>query len=144
MKKSVAGIVLMLIMLLGLASYAAMTKEPISKSSLSDLKGKWEGWRTIEGSRDARTELEIYNDTLPLKGKFTLHDVRQKGTKSGTNEVEFDQGKIKDDHFYFKRGNNELELSLHKGDGKMKLEGEFQFWGAKGRMTLDKKQSDSK
>jgi hypothetical protein len=31
----------------GLASYAAMTREPISEDNLSDLKGKWEGWRTI-------------------------------------------------------------------------------------------------
>ena len=139
MKKLLSGGVMILTILAGLVSYAAMTKEPISKSTLSDLKGKWEGWRTIEGARDARTELEIYNDTLPLQGKLTLHDVRQKGTKSGTNEVEIEQGKIKDDHFYFKRGNNEVELSLHKGDGKMKLEGDFQFYGAKGKMALNKK-----
>jgi hypothetical protein len=139
MKIVVLGGVFILIILVGLAGYAAMSREPISKDTLPDLKGKWEGWRTIEGARDARTELEIDSDTLPLRGKFTLHDVRQKGTKSGTNEVEFDHGKIKDDNFYFKRGNNEVELSLHKDEGKMKLEGNFQFWGAKGRMTLNKK-----
>jgi len=53
--------------------------------------------------------------------------------------MDFDNGKIKDNNFYLKRGENYYELSLHKGDGKMKLEGDFYLWGAKGPMTLNKK-----
>jgi hypothetical protein len=138
MKKIVFWGVFILIILIGLASYAAMTKEPISESNLSDLKGKWEGWRTLTGS-DFRTELEIYNDTLPLKGKFIFHDVKRKGMMSGTNTSEFEQGMIKDNNFYLKRGENEFELSLHKGDGKMKLEGDFYLTGNRGTMILNKK-----
>lgn len=139
MKKIVFGGVFILIILVGLVSYAAMTKEPISESNLSDLKGNWEGWRTLTGG-DFRTELVIDNDTLPLKGKFTFHDVKRKGKMSGTNDAEFKQGKIKNNNFYLKwGGNNEVELSLHKGDGKMKLEGDLYFAGNRGTMTLNKK-----
>jgi hypothetical protein len=124
--------------LIGLVSYAAMTKEPISENNLSDLKGKWEGWRTLTGG-NFRTELEIDNDTLPLKGKFTFHDVKRKGKMSGTNTMDFGKGRIKDNNFYVKKEENEIELSLHKGDGKMKLEGDFYFAGNRGTMSLNKK-----
>ena len=139
MKKVILGGVFILIILVGLASYADMTKEPISESNLSDLKGKWEGWRSITKG-DFSTELEIDNDTLPLKGKFTFHDVvAGRIKKSGTNTMDFENGKIKDNNFYLKLGGSYFELSLHKGDGKMKFKGEFNHRGAKGTMTLDKK-----
>ena len=135
------GFFIQVFILMGLASYAAMTKEPISEGNLSDLKGKWEGWRTIETRRDARTELEIDNDTLPLKGKFIFHDVKRPGKMSatGTETLEFDGGRIENGNLLLKRGQNYWELSLHKGDGKMKLEGDFFFRGAKGTMTFNKK-----
>lgn len=138
MKKIVFGGVFILIILVGLVGYAAMTKEPISESNLSDLKGKWEGWRTLTGG-NLRTELEIDNDTLPLQGKFIYHDVKRQGKMSGTNTMGFKNGRIKDNNFYVKRGETEIELSLHKGDGKMKLEGSFYFAGNRGTMELNKK-----
>ena len=115
-----------------------MTREPISEGNLSDLKGKWEGWRTITG-RNFRTELEIYNDTLPLKGKFIFHEIQRKGMMSGTNTLEFKQGMIKDNNLYLKQGQDYFEFSLHQGDGKMKLEGDFYSMGHKGTITLNKK-----
>jgi hypothetical protein len=138
MKKIVFLGAFVLIILVGLASYAAMTKEPISEGNLSDLKGKWEGWRTLRG-RDLRTELEIYNDTLPLKGKFLFHDLQRKGKMSGTYTLEFNQGMIKNDNLYLKHGQDYFELSLHKGDGKMKLEGDFYSMGHEGTISLNKK-----
>lgn len=140
MKKIIfLGVFIQIFILIGLASYAGMTREPISEGNLSDLKGKWEGWRTLAGTRDFRTELEIYNDTLPLKGKFIFHDVKRRGMTSGTNTMEFGEGTIKDNNFYLKQGENYWELSLHKGDGKMKLEGDFYNKGARGTMTFNKK-----
>ena len=138
MKKIVFWGVFILIFLVGLAGYAAMTKEPITEANLSDLKGKWEGWRTSTGG-NFRTELEIDNDTLPLKGKFIFHDVKRQGKMSGTNTMGFEKGRIKDNNFYIKRGQNEYELSLHKGDGKMKLEGNFSSSVYNGTITLSKK-----
>jgi hypothetical protein len=138
MKKIVSWGVFILFILIGLESYAAMTKEPISEGNLSDLKGKWEGWRTLRG-RDLRTELEIDNDTLPLKGKFIFHDLQRKGKMSGTYILEFNQGMIKDNNLYLKHGQDYFELSLRKGDGKMKLEGDFYSMGYGGTITLNKK-----
>jgi hypothetical protein len=140
MKKIIFGGVFILIILAGLMSYAALIKEPISKDNLSDLKGNWEGWRSLTKG-NFRTELEINNDTLPLKGKFTFHDVQRKGKMSGTNTMNFAKGKIKDGNFYLKQkgGAIEVELSLHKGDGKMKLKGSFDLEGNRGTMDLDKK-----
>jgi len=143
MKKTIfLGCMGLLFGLMALVSYAAMTKESLSPNNASDLKGKWEGWRTgpVGGSKNLRTELEIYNDTLPLKGKLTAHDVKRKGVLSGTETNDFNQGTINNDgNFYLKWGQNYLELSLYKGDGKMKLEGDCYFTGAKGTITLHKK-----
>ena len=133
------GVFIQVFILMGLAGYAAMTREPISEGNLSDLKGKWEGWRTFGVSQSFRTELEIDNDTLPLKGKFVFHDVKRAGVTSGTNTMEFKGGRIENGNFYLKGGQYYWELSLHKGDGKMKLEGDLYFRGAKGTMTLNKK-----
>jgi len=113
-----------------------MSREPISEGNLSYLTGKWEGRRYVKGY-NFRTELEIYNDTLPLKGKFIFHEVKRK--TGGTYTVEFMHGMIKDSNFYLKRGQNYFELSLHKGDGKMKLEGDFFSEGYEGTITLYKK-----
>jgi hypothetical protein len=133
------GVFIQIFILIGLASYAAMARERISEGSLSDLKGNWEGWRTVKG-RNFRTELEIYNDTLPLKGKFVFHEIQRKEKKmSGTYTLDFEQGTVKDNNFYLKRGQDYFELSLHKGDGKMKLEGDFYSMGHKGTITVTKK-----
>jgi len=140
MKKIVFwGIFILVFILMGLASYAAMTREPISEGNLSDLKGKWEGWRSVGASHNSRTELEIYNDTLPLKGKFIFHDIKRGDRMSASQTMEFKGGRIENGNFYVKGGQNYWELSLHKGDGKMKLEGDFYIRGAKGTMSLKKK-----
>ncbi len=134
------GIFIQFFILMGLVSYAAMTREPITEANLSDLKGKWEGWRTVGVTHNLRTELEIYNDTLPLKGKFIFEQVKRQDRGGGTpHTMEFKGARIKDGNFYGKGGVNEWELSLHKDDGKMKLEGDFYFRGAKGTMSLKKK-----
>jgi hypothetical protein len=136
MKKIVWGVLIQLLIAIALASCASMPREPISEGNLSYLTGKWEGRRNVRQGT-FRVEMEIYNDTLPLKGKFIWHDVKRKG--SGTYTWEFMQGMIKDSNLYIKRGQNYFELSLHKGDGKMKLEGVFFNEGYEGTIILYKK-----
>ena len=136
MKKIVWGVFIQLLICIAFASCASMPIEPISKGNLSDLRGKWEGLRTLTGGT-FRTEMEIYNDTLPLKGKFIFHDVKRK--TGGTYTWEFMQGMIKDSNLYITRGKSYYELSLHKGDGKMKLQGDFFAEGYNGTITLYKK-----
>lgn len=142
MKKIVfGGVFIQICILIALVSSASMTREPISEGNLSGLTGKWAGWRIVSGS-NLRTEMEIYNDTLPLKGKFIFYDIhrRQKAGQFGQTVVlKFKQGIIKDNNLYIKRGQNSFELSLHKGDGKMRLEGGFNALGVNGNITLNKK-----
>lgn len=143
MKRTIfLGCMGLLFALMVVVSYAAMTKVPISTSDLPDLKGKWEGWRTgAVGGAGLRTELEIYNDTLPLKGKITYHDVKRRGMKDALGDfIQELNGTINNDgNLYSKSGQNSIELSLYKGDGKMKLDGDCYLTGFKGTMTLNKK-----
>ena len=136
MKKIVWGVFIQFFTLIALASCASMPREPISEGNLSYLTGKWEGRRYVRQGT-FRTEMEIYNDTLPLKGKLIFHEVKRK--TGGTYTWEFMQGMIKDSNLYIKRGQNYFELSLHKGDGKMKLEGDLFVEGYEGTITLYKK-----
>ena len=142
MKKVIfSGCIILIFVSMVLMSYAAMKKEPISSSNFSDLKGKWEGWRTGGVSaQNLRTELEIYNDTPPFKGKLTFHDVQRRGMMSGTHTTDFSQGTINDEgNLILKSGQNVFEFSLYRDERKMKLEGDFYFMGFKGTMTLNKK-----
>jgi len=136
MKKIVWGVLIQFFTLIALASCASMPREPISEGDLSYLTGKWEGRRNVRQGT-FRTEMEIYNDSLPLKGKVIWHDVKRKG--SGTYTWEFMEGMIKDGKLYVKRGQNYVELSLYKGDGKMKLDGVVFTEGYEGTIILFKK-----
>jgi len=130
----------LLFTLMVLVSCATVPKKPITKSDLSDLKGKWEGTRTTLGGVTALTDLEIYNDTLPLKGKLMVHNILVRGTTYRTETLEFNNGGInKEGNFMLQHGDNVFELSLYKGEGKMKLEGEYYYRGFRGKLVLYKK-----
>jgi len=134
-----SGSIILVLVSMVLVSYAEMQKIAISKNNLADLKGKWVGSRNVGPGRDINTELEISNDSLPVQCKFTFYNVRKKG-KSDTTEIRDVKGKINDQGNLFVKGpDNEVELSLYKDDGKMKLEGNFFWFGAKGTMSFKKK-----
>ena len=131
------GFILLMISM-ALVSYAEMQKIGISEGNLADLKGKWVGSRTIGPGTVKNTDLEISNDSLPLQVKLIFYDVKKAG-KAGTEVKDFN-GKINDQGNLFHKGpNNEVELSLYKDDGKMKLEGTFYWFGSKGTMSFTKK-----
>jgi hypothetical protein len=132
------GIILLTISV-ALVSYAKMEKIAITKDNLTDLKGNWIGSRSI-GPGDARnTDLEIYNDVLPVKGKFVLYGGRKKASE-GTKTINFNNGKINDQGNLLIEGSNlEAELSFYKDDGMMKLEGDFSLKVGKGTMSFKKK-----
>ena len=136
-----SGCIILIFASMVLVSYGAMIREPISSENLPDLKGKWEGWRTFRGvgTRNFRTELEIYNDAIPLQGKLTFHETQTKGMMSGTIIMKFNTGKINDGgNFILESGGNSWEFSLYKDKGKMKLEGDFYYQGGSGTMILNK------
>jgi len=115
------------------------SKKNPTLGDLPSLKGKWEGVRSVF-DKSFTTELEIYNDTVPLKGKWTFYGVTDPGVMSGTQTSNFYQGKINENgDFFIKWGPNIIELSLYLGEGKMRLDGKYWIEGTNGRMTLYKK-----
>jgi len=121
-------------------SYGEMEKIAISESNLADLKGKWLGNRTVGTVAVKNTDLEITNDSLPLKCKLTMYDVRFQGRAGTTVSLDF-IGKINDQgNLLFGGSETEVELSLYKkDDGEMKLEGKYFWKGVRGTMSFKKK-----
>jgi hypothetical protein len=135
-----SGCIILVFASMVLVSYAAMTKQPITVKDLPDLKGKWTGSRVGGGGTRLNTDLEISNDSLPVQGKFIFYDVVRPGQRGRTEIKEFKNGKINDQgNLLFTGPNIEVELSLYKDDGKMKLEGNYFWAGVKATMSFTKK-----
>jgi len=124
--------IMLLLLILGCA---ATPIKSIEFSDLEDLKGKWEGTRYGTGYTGS-TELQITNATLPISGVVTFY-----GTSAGTFSYPL-KGELKDGQLFLTAPDKNywLKLSLRKGDGKMKLVGNYQ-WGnfGGGAVSLDKK-----
>jgi hypothetical protein len=79
----------------------AAPKMKITAKDLPSLKGTWEGILGF-GMMEAATspaKLEILNDTVPVKAKFTIRNLPQQlasqiGLQSGQNVFESDDGVI--------------------------------------------------
>lgn len=135
-----SGCIILVLTSMVFVGYAEMQKIAISKDNLADLKGKWTGSRDAGGRIGINTDLEILNDSLPVQGKLIFYNVRKAGGKSDTTETRDFKAKINDQgNLFFKGPNNEVELSLYKDDGKMKLEGNFYWTGSRGTMSFKKK-----
>jgi hypothetical protein len=136
----ISGCIILVLVSVAFVSNAKMEKIAITEANLPDIKGKWVGTRTI-GMETLNTDLEILNDTLPVQSKFTFYDVRRPGQSAGATVVnEFKNGKINDQGNLLIVGPNaEIELSLYKDGGKMKLEGKFFLAGPQGTMSFKKK-----
>ena len=132
--------VILLIISVAFVSYAKMEKTAISKDNLADLKGNWMGSRIVGPGTQLNTDFEISNDGLPVQGKFIFYDVKRSGKASTTQIIDFKNGKINDQGNLLIIGSNiEVELSLYKDDGKMKLEGNYFWMGVKGTLLFKKK-----
>lgn len=78
----------------------AGAKMQITEKDLPDLRGTWEGTLSFGaggGASSCHAKLEIFNDTVPVKGRLTLTNVNigtRLGLKVGTNVFELDDGQI--------------------------------------------------
>jgi hypothetical protein len=121
----------------------AAQPQPISRGDLPDLKGKWKGERSVKTGERMNTDLEISNDTLPLECKLIFYEVKSTGTGGrGPERTETREFKAKINekgNLYSKWGNFEMELSLYRSGGNMKLEGDFYWGGARGTISVKKK-----
>jgi hypothetical protein len=134
------GGVIVLIISLALGCYAKMEKTAISVGNLADLKGKWVGSRTVR-MNTLNTDLEISNDSLPVQGKVIFYQVGRPGVTSMRQIFNFKDGEVNDKgNLLITSSPVELELSLYKDAGKMKLEGDFtSMGGVRGTMSFEKK-----
>jgi hypothetical protein len=125
-----------------LGACATVPKKPITSSDLPDLKGKWEGTRELIlgfTRTFAYVEMEIFNDTLPLKGKVVIYVREYGGTEPRT--YSFDDGKVDSE------GNliitlpeaNLMKVSFYSGEGKKTLYGDWSHKAQPGKIVLHKK-----
>jgi hypothetical protein len=121
---------------------------PITKSNSCLLKGKWEGSTTfgsVANTTRVPTTMEIYNDTVPMKGKLTMHNVPpavfnlfvpKPKTLSGDATIEFGDGNINErGNFVGKQGENYFELTLAIGQ-KLKMDGWIYYLSLNPSVTL--------
>jgi hypothetical protein len=134
MKKKVLFGVVTFLVPIALLTCATIPVKPLTQSDLPDLKGEWEGYYGGGNFRE-RIELEIFNENL--EGKAAFYGTIPGGTVSFPFYGKIENGRLVYSWSY--SGNdNWMKLSFRKGDGKMKLEGEYQIRQWSGTMSLRK------
>ncbi len=130
-------------------------KEPstITNYNIFLLKGKWEGFTTfgsVVNTIRVPTTMEIYNGTVPLKGKLTMHNVPpavfnlfvpKPKALSGDAAIEFGDGNINErGNFVVKQGENYFELALWFGEHgkKLRMDGWIQYLSLNSSVTLSR------
>jgi hypothetical protein len=163
----IAVLLLLAEAIIGGRATAQITKITLTKDNLPILQGRWEG--AVVFGVGARTTLilDIYNNSLPLRGKISIQNIPEEaanifpdGFKGSGWESYFDTGTITDKGSLMitGQGGNLGEFTLMEGkskdsliEGKSKdsqeslikveseLDGWFSLWGAKGTATLHKR-----
>jgi hypothetical protein len=121
---------------------ATVPVKPIASSDLPDLKGKWEGTRELVLGflrTFTFTQMEIFSDTLPVKGKVIIYVQGDIGTDPRT--YTFDDGEID------QLGNliirlpeeNLMKLSYYSEERKKTLYGNWSHKAQLGKIVLHKK-----
>jgi hypothetical protein len=134
------GMVFFLMVLLGGACAAGSQKLAMTPNDLSWLKGEWEGSRDITFDRLRSvdfTRMEIFNDSIPLKGRMTIaymggsdtrHYSFENGSIDGNGNLSIDLSEA-----------DRVNLSLYREGSKAKLAGSFKHRENTGKLTLYKK-----
>lgn len=125
-----------------LGACATVPVKPIASSDLPNLKGTWGGTREIVLNflrTFSYAELEIYNDTLPLKGKLILHIPEYSGNEVRT--YPFEDGQVDQTGKLIIKlpEDNLMELSFYSGEAKKTLYGSFYHGRQTGKIVLIKK-----
>lgn len=122
------------------AACATVPKIPIQTNELKLLKGEWEGARDIYWGLIQTfdyTLMEIFNDTLPLKGKVSISFLGEKDLRV----YSFENGMIDaNGNLVADSGPDmKINLALYREKGKMKLYGSYSHGQKEGTLTLYKK-----
>ncbi len=157
--KSVSRLMTIPLLLAGaiIAGCATVSTTPtvLTQDNLPILEGRWEGSIVFAGDVRTTAILDIYNDSLPLKGNVSIEKIPREaanifpgGFEGSGWESYFDTGTItnKGGLIIRGRGGNFGEFTLIEGrskrsviEGESKLDGWFYLWGAKGAATLHKR-----
>ena len=127
---------------LALSACATVTvpKTALTPSELYLLKGEWEGMRIITWDRIQYrdfTVLEIFNDSVPLKGKITFPMLEAPYARilPFENGLIDGEGNLSVQVSEFVR----INMSLHKEEKRINLDGYYWHRTNQGTLTLYKK-----
>ena len=121
-----------------LAACATVPKTPIAPNEVSILKGTWEGARDMIWGRYRSYDhvlLEIYNDTVPLRGKINIAFMEGTDPRVYT----FENGVITPDgslSVQLEKDVSSFILSLYREEKRLKLDGYYRHRSYEGRLTL--------
>jgi hypothetical protein len=130
-KRTILGWLILFLAVVALTSCATAPVKPITQADLPDLKGEWKGYYDEESSRFTQPiEMKIFGEQL--RGSWTWH--RATGLPSTGSFY----ARIENGIFTTSFGNNQVNLRLRKGEGKMRLEGDWKAGQYQGTMYLNK------
>lgn len=114
---------------------ASVPVKSITQDDLPDLKGKWKGFYRdrmtptyVESIELEIEDIEDFNGDFKVKGKTTWSHANRPATSIPFN------GKIENGRLI----GGYINLSLRKGGGKMKLEGEYRIQQWEGTVSMNK------
>lgn len=123
-----------ILLVVGLAAAKALVT-PITLADLKDLKGKWTGERLARVGGAQRTDLTLFNDSLPLEGEVTLYYYKDVPRTWPC------RGRIENGHLllFWDKQTRKMDLRLlKKDDGSLELEGDVTGMGFGARVLLKK------
>ena len=127
----VLGWLMSFLAVMALTSCATVPVKPITQADLPDLKGEWKGFYEVENVNVTYPiEMKIFGEQL--NGSWTWHRGNQLPS-IGTFSARIENGR-----FISSLGNNQVNLTLRKGEGKMRLEGDWKAGQYQGTMYLNK------
>ena len=125
----------MAVLLVGGLAIAKTAVIPITLADLKDLKGTWTGDRYAQIGGQQRTDLIIYNDSLPLEGDLVLYFPRQ-GAQTWPCRGRIEDGRLK---LFWDNQTGTADLGLRKkDDGSMELQGAISGRGYGSPITFTK------
>jgi hypothetical protein len=130
-KRTLLGWLIPILAVVALTSCATAPVKPITQADLPDLKGEWKGYYEEETSKFTQPiEMTVFGEGL--SGSWTWHRANQLPNTSSF------YARIQNGRFITSWGNNQVNMQLRKGEGKMRLEGDWKAEQWQGTMYLNK------
>ncbi len=131
-KMAVLGWLIPFLAVVVITNCSTVPVKPITQADLPDLKGQWRGYYEEDTSKVTEpVELTIYSG---LMGSMIWHRRNQ------VPDTHTFSGRIEDGRIKSSWGTSQINLQLRKGEGKMRLEGDWKSSQWQGTMYLNKVQ----